>query len=141
MFLSALVAALKSWIFFERTPKPGFTITMRSSFGLVKSSRFERRLPGGQHDILFKVAFGSDAEAGRWLRVSRMAAWRWRHDRSPLPEWVVEVLADLIQSKVVEAHAAQEQLRYFCALPPRPLRPLSGACAGYSRKPKIEPLP
>jgi hypothetical protein len=107
---------------------------MRSSFGSVKSSRFERRLPGGQHDFLFKVAFGSDAAAARQLKVSRMAVWRWRHDRSPLPQWVSDTLDDLVQSKVVEAHEAQEQLRYFRSLPPKPLGPLSGCCTGYYRR-------
>jgi hypothetical protein len=86
---------------------------MPSCSELVTSSPFERRLPGGRLDRVFKVAFGSDAAAARWLRVSKMTVWRWRHDRSPLPEWVLDILDDLVQSKVVEAHEAQEQLRYF----------------------------
>jgi hypothetical protein len=59
------------------------------------------------------VAFGSNAAAARGLRVAKMTVWRWRHDRSPLPQWVSDILVDLVQSKVVEAHEAQEQLRYF----------------------------
>ena len=120
---------------FERTAQAPFMISIGKSFGYVKSSRFERRLPGGQHDFLFKVAFGGDAAAARLLKVSRMAVWRWRHDRSPLPGWVVEVIVDRVQRKVFEAHAACDQLRDFCALPPRPPHRLSGCCAGYFRKP------
>jgi hypothetical protein len=101
---------------------------------LVTTSRFKRRLPGGRLDRIFKVAFGGDVAAARRLRVSKMTVWRWRHDRSPLPEWVSDILADLVQNKVVEAHEAQNELRYFRALPPRPSRPLSGVCAKYIRK-------
>jgi hypothetical protein len=107
---------------------------MRPSDGAVPASRFERRIPAGQHDMLFKVVFGSDAKAARALGYSTMQIWRWRHDRSPLPERVAEILTELIQSKVMEVHEAQNQLRYYLALPPKPPRPLSGACAGYSRK-------
>jgi hypothetical protein len=100
----------------------------------VTSSRFERRIPGGRLDMIFQVAFGSDAAAARALRVSRMTVWRWRHDRAPLPRRVVESLPDLIQSKVVEAHLAQSELGYFLALPPNPPRALSGCCADRQRK-------
>ena len=62
--------------------------------------------------------------------------WRWRHDRSPLPEWVADVLDGLVQKRVEQAHEAQAQLRFLRQLPPRPPRPLSGACVGYFRKPK-----
>ena len=110
---------------------------MRSSFDLVTRSRFERRLPGGRHDLLFKVCFGSDAKAARVLRVSKMTVWRWRHDRAPLPSLVSKILADLVQGKVAEAHLAQTELRYFLLERPKPPRPLSGCCAGYARKPKI----
>jgi putative DNA primase/helicase len=65
----------------------------------VTPSRSERRLPSGRHDIIFRVAFGSDAAAARKLRVSRMTIWRWRHDCAPLPRWVVEALPNLIQNK------------------------------------------
>jgi len=99
----------------------------------VTSSRFERRLPGGRHDLVFKVAFGSDAAAARALRVSKMTVWRWRHDRAPLPRWLVEALPDLIQSKVAEAHLAQTEFGYFLALPANPTRKLSGCCAMYRR--------
>ena len=113
---------------------------MRTSFGRVTSSRFERRLPVGQHDLLFKVVFGSDAAAARWLRVSKMTVWRWRHDRSPLPEWVSGILVDLVQTKVFEAHEAQNELRYFRALPPTPPRKLTGCCAGLHRRAKRVPV-
>ena|SRR5450756_2094177 len=100
----------------------------------VTSSRFERRVPDGRHDLVFRVAFGSDAAAARALRVSRMTIWRWRHDRTPLPRWVVEALPGLIQNKVAEAHLAQTELGYFLALPPKPPRALSGCCVNTKRK-------
>jgi hypothetical protein len=111
---------------------------MRSSSGGVTPSKFERRLPAGQHDLLFKVVFGSDAKAARALGVSTMQVWRWRHDRSPLPRHVAEQLVDRVQFRVLEAHEAQNQLRYFLELPPKPPRPLSGVCAGYYRKPRLK---
>jgi hypothetical protein len=97
------------------------------------SSRFQRRLPGGRHDLVFKVAFGSDAAAARSLRRSKMTIWRWRHDRSPVPRWVFDVLVDLVQSKVADACAARQDLNYLRQLPPKPPRRLSGCCAGYTR--------
>jgi hypothetical protein len=109
---------------------------MRSSSDSVPSSRFERRLPGGRHDLLFKVVFGRDAAAARVLRVSKMTIWRWRHNRTPLPSWVAKILTDLVQTKVAEAHQAQTVLRYFLLEPQKPPRPLSGCCDGYVRKPK-----
>ena len=107
---------------------------MARSFDTVTSSRFQRHLPGGRHDLVFRVAFGSDAAAARAFRVTKMTVWRWRHDRTPLPQRVVEALPDLIQNKVVEAHLAQTELRHFLALPPKPLRKLSGCCAGFERR-------
>jgi hypothetical protein len=106
---------------------------MSSRCGGVTSSHFERRQPGGRLDMIFRVAFGSDAAAARALRVSRMTIWRWRHDRAPLPRWVAEALPGLIQTKVTEAHLAQDELGYFLALPPKPPRKLSGCCAMYRR--------
>jgi hypothetical protein len=91
---------------------------MPSRFGSVTSSRFEGRVPPGRHDLPFRVAFGSDAAAARSLGVSRMSVWRWRHDRAPLPVFVLNLLPDLLQSKVAEAHQAQQDFRYFLAEPP-----------------------
>jgi hypothetical protein len=102
----------------------------------VTSSRFERRLPGGEHDLIFKVAFGSDGAAARFFKVSRMTIWRLRHGRAAMPEWALEALPDLIQAKVAEAHLAQTELRDILALPPKPPRPLSGCCAGRQRRTK-----
>lgn len=94
-------------------------LIMRSSSDSVTSSRFERRLPAGRHDRVFDVVFGSDGRAARFFGVTRMTIWRWRHDRSPLPEFVLRVLPDLLQRKVAEAHEAQQDFRYFLAEPPR----------------------
>ena len=113
---------------------------MRARDGTVTSSRFERRLPGGQHKLAFKVAFGSYGAAARALGVSRMTIWRWCHDLSPLPRYVAETLADVIQNKVLEVHAAQNHLRDFLALPEKPPRPLSGCCAGLHRRAKRVPV-
>jgi hypothetical protein len=109
---------------------------MRTSDGTITSSRFERRLPGGQHKAAFKLAFGSYGAAARTLGVCRMTVWRWCHDQSSLPSHIAETLPDVIQNKVLEVHAAQNHLRDFLALPDKLPRPLSGAFAGYLRKPK-----
>jgi hypothetical protein len=113
---------------------------MRARDGTVTTPRFERRLPGGQHDLAFRVAFNSRAAAARALRVSQMTIWRWCHDRSPLPRYVAEILADVIRNKVLEVHAAQNHLRDLLALPPKPPRPLSGCCAGLHRRAKRMPV-
>ena len=107
---------------------------MSSRCGGVTSSRFESRMPPGRHDLVFRVAFGSDAAAARALRVSRMTVWRWRHDRTSLPSWVLEALPDLIQNKVAEAHRAQTELGYFLALPAPSPRALSGCCVNRQRR-------
>src|SRR5262245_30397856 len=107
---------------------------MPSRFDSVTSSRFERRVPAGRHDLLFKVVFGSDAAAARYFKVSRMQVWRWRHDRSPLPRLVADALASLVQDRVTEAHLAQTELNYFLREPQKPPRKLSGCCAGRHRR-------
>jgi hypothetical protein len=108
-------------------------------FETVTRSPFEHRLPRGRHDLAFKVAFGSDAKVARALKRSRMTVWRWRHDRAPLPKFVSEILTDLLQRRVEEAHQAQDDLRRYRAEPPKPPRPLSGCCAGRYRRPKRMP--
>jgi hypothetical protein len=113
---------------------------MPLSSEILTRSRFERRLLGGRLDLVFKVAFSGDAAAARVLRVSKMTVWRWRHGRSPLPKLVADALVGIIQYKVEQAHEAKQQLRDFCALPPRPPRPLSGCCAGYFRNQKTGPF-
>jgi hypothetical protein len=62
-----------------------------------------------------------------------MTIWRWRHDRSPLPEWVSKILTDLLQAKVAEACEARQEFGYFLQEPPKPPRKLSGCCAGRQR--------
>jgi hypothetical protein len=102
----------------------------------VTSSRFERRLPPGRHDLLFRVVFDNDAAGARALQVSRMTVWRWRHDRTPLPQWVLKILPDLIQEKVAEAHFVQNELLAYIERSPKSPRKLSGCCAGYVRREK-----
>ena len=72
--------------------QPRCSSNMPSRFQPVTISRFERRLPGGRHDVLFRVVFGSDGSAARYFQVSRMTVWRWRHDKAPLPKRVLEAL-------------------------------------------------
>ena len=112
---------------------------MTSSSGPATSSHFQRKLPGGRHDLLFKVVFGSDAKAAKYLKVSRMTVWRWRHDRAPLPDWVTEILTDRVQKRVEQVHEAQDDLRRYRAQPPKPPRKLSGCCAGRHRRAKTIP--
>jgi hypothetical protein len=121
----------------ERALQPPETELMLSRSGSVTLSRFQRKIPAGRHDSAFRVVFGSDARAARALRLSRMTIWRMRHDRVPLPKWVADILADLVHTKVAEAHEAEDQLRNFLREPPKPARRLSGCCAGYERKPAL----
>jgi hypothetical protein len=123
-----------------RSAKAAIWSKMRARNGSITSSRFERRLPGGQHKPAFKLAFGSYGAAARALHVSRMTIWRWCNDLSPLPRYVGETLADVIQNKVLEVHAVQNHLRDFLVLPPGPPRPLPGCCAGLHRRAKRVPV-
>jgi hypothetical protein len=91
---------------------------MPSRFDYVTPSRFERRLPAGRHDLVFKVVFGSDAAAARFFGVSKMTVWRWCHDRCPLPEDAIRAMPGLLQDRVAAAHAAQAEFRNFLAEPP-----------------------
>jgi hypothetical protein len=124
-----------SYLFFERPAQPHTATEMLSCSELVTSpqisSRFQRRLPGGRYDLIFKVAFGSDAAAARSLGRSKMQIWRYRHGQSPVPKWITDVLVLLVQKKVEQACAARQELNYFRQLPPKPPRPLTGCCARY----------
>ena len=91
---------------------------MQRSFTRVTSPRFERLVPAGRHDLAFRVAFGTDGRTARFFGVTRMTVWRWRHERSPLPLFVIKALPDILQAKVAEAHEAQQDFRYFLAEPP-----------------------
>ncbi len=57
------------------------------------------------------VPLASDAAAARVLCVSKMTIWRWRHDRSPLPGWVAEILPDCLQNKVAVLGQISTRLR------------------------------
>lgn len=86
------------------------------------------------------MAFGTDGAAARRLGVTRMTIWRWRHGWAPIPKRVLNELRDLLQTRVEEAHVAQNELRDILALPPRPPRKLSGCCAGLHRRVKKMPV-
>lgn len=108
---------------------------MRTGNGTVTSSRFKPRLPGKQHALAFKVAFdGSDATAARFLGASLTSIWRWRHDRSPLPRWAAEILAQRLREKRGDLIAAELHMRLFLERPPLLPRKLSGCCAGLKRR-------
>jgi hypothetical protein len=107
---------------------------MPLSFEVVTSSRFKARLPQGQLWHIFRVAFKSDAAAARILGVSKTTIWRWTHDRSPVPNWVAEILEKLVHEKVRDAHAAQQGLRWYRDRPPPLPRRLTGCCAGLKRR-------
>ena len=47
-----------------------------------------------------------------------MTIWRWRNGRCPLPVFALNALLDLLQTKVADAHQAQQDFRYFLAEPP-----------------------
>src|ERR1700674_31763 len=102
----------------------------------ITPSRFEARVSPGQHSLAFKVAFGSDAAAARYFKVSRMAIWRWRHDRTALPRCVAEILTEIMRDRLRDVLAAQQHLKWFLDRPPAPPRKLSGCCAGHERKPR-----
>jgi len=91
---------------------------MPACSGLVTSRRFERRVAPGRFHSVFRLLFGGDGAAAKYFQVRKMTVWRWRHDRSPLPEYVIRALPDLLQDKVAEAHQAQQDFRYFLAEPP-----------------------
>jgi hypothetical protein len=86
---------------------------------------------------VFAVVFGSDAAAAWFFRVSKMTVWRMRHNRTPLPEWVSNILPDLLQTKVAEVHQAQQDFRYFFL---SRLDHCASCCAGRARKLKRIPL-
>jgi hypothetical protein len=113
---------------------------MPSCSEIITRSRFERRHPGGRYDLVFKVAFGSYAVAARALGVSKMTIWRWRHARSSIPEWILGCLERPVQKRAEQASEAKNQLRYLLALPPKPVRPLSGCCARRHRKVRKMPV-
>jgi hypothetical protein len=101
-------------------------------------SRFQRKIPGGRFDPLFRVVFGGTGAAARFLRVSQMQVWRWRHS-ADLPDWVAVILTDRVQETVEVAHQVQDDLRRYHSGPPKPPRRLTGCCAGYGRKLKKIP--
>jgi hypothetical protein len=110
---------------------------MRPCSKSVTPSRFQRKLPGGRHDRLFRFLFGGDGAAARFLGVNRMRVWRWRHG-ADLPDWVAELLTHQAQKAVEQAHEVQDDLRHYRAEPTKPPQ-LSGCCAGYGRKLKTIP--
>jgi hypothetical protein len=103
----------------------------------VATSRFESSLPPGRYDLIFRVAFGGYGAAARYFGVNRETVWRWRHGRSPLPDYVIQALEPILRKRVALAHEAQTEWRYLRDASPKPPRPLSGCCADYVRKSEI----
>jgi len=101
----------------------------------VTSSRFERRLPPGKLEQVFKMAFGTFGKAAVRLHVTPQTIARWARLSPPPPAWVLDALKDPIQRTVTAAHAAQFELNLLLQQPPRPPRKLSGCCARYERTP------
>jgi hypothetical protein len=120
----------------DRAAQPCTGASMSSWFNSLTSSPFERRVPPGRLEPIFRQVFRSYGAAARYFKVAEMTIWRWCHDRSPPPEWVLDALAPLIQKKVESSHFAQDELKRFVALSGRPPRPLSGCTARYARREK-----
>jgi hypothetical protein len=99
----------------------------------VTPPRFERRLPPGKLEPVFKVAFGSFGKAAKRLGFTRQTIARWARLSPPPPAWVLDALKDPVQQKITAAHAAQFELNLLLQQPPRPPRKLSGCCARYER--------
>ena len=107
---------------------------MSSCSNSLTSSTFERRVPPGRLEPVFREVFRSYGAAARYFKVAEMTIWRWCHDRSFPPKRVLDALVPLSHKKVESSHFAQNELRHFMALPPRSPRKPSGCCApGYKR--------
>jgi hypothetical protein len=106
---------------------------MLSRSNSVTSPRFERRLPLGRLEPIFKAAFGTFGKAAAHLGVTRQTIAHWARLAPPPPGWVLEALKGPVQKKVEEAHAAQFELNLLLKQPPKPPRKLSGCCARYAR--------
>jgi hypothetical protein len=65
-----------------------------------------------------------------------MTIWRWRHEKSPLPRWVLDDLAELIQKRREKDSQAAVDVSYLQQLPARPPRKPSGCCALPRAKPR-----
>ena len=101
--------------------RPANAMPLRSES--VTSSRFQRRLPGGKLDRVFKP-LGTDAGVARQLLVSKMSVWRWRNGRAPLPEWVSDILLEKDAEEACGArHARSEGRRAAVWSPLRPPLP------------------
>jgi len=106
---------------------------MSSRSNTVTPSPFERRLPPGKLEPVFKMAFGTFGKAAARLHVTPQTIARWARLSPPPPAWVLDALKEPVQQKITAAHAAQFELNLLLQQPPRPPRKLSGCCARYER--------
>jgi hypothetical protein len=109
---------------------------MSSCCDTVTPSRFERRLPPGRLEPIFKAAFGTFGKAAVHLGVARQTIARWARLTPPPPRWVLDALKDPVQQKIAQAHAAEFELNILLKSPLPPPRPLSGCTAKYARREK-----
>ena len=110
----------------EWKAQPPMSEPKRSRCTTVTSPRFERRTPPGRHDRIFKVIFGTDSAASSHYKKTRMTIWRWRHDKAPLPNWVSDDLAGLIQKRVAEGSRSAGRAQPFSSTAAPPSAPTVG---------------
>src|SRR5262245_2116098 len=135
--LQALLSSTQSQAYtIDNDSQPCAGAAVCSCTKTVTSTRFERRLPPGRLEPVFREAFGTFGKAACRLRVTRQTIARWARLTPPPPRWVLDELKDIIQKRVEAVHFAQNELKYYMAEPPRPPRKLSGCCAGYQRREK-----
>ena len=107
---------------------------MSSCSSTVTRSCFERRLPPGKLEPMFKLAFGTFGKAAAYFHVERQTIARWSRLSPPPPRRFLDDLAERIQEKIREVHHVQTELGYYLAEPARSPRKPSGCCApGYKR--------
>jgi hypothetical protein len=109
---------------------------MSSRSNTVTPSRFERRLPPGELEAMFKFVFGTFGKAAVHFHVSRQTIARWARLSPFPPPHVMDVLNDFFQKKMSAAGDIRNEFNLIRQRPPRPQRALSGCTAKYGRREK-----